>query len=245
MSRKKIEFDSDDEDELCLELSKIKIKSKINFEDYLKNKIKEYWKINIDEVIEDSKKEKIPSYLNKKIINECNKKGFIYKDILLQIQNSKEYASFFAKDPLKQNIAEKTQIEYINKNTNKNIIKLPSAGPNSVFFKNGELIIHKDDEMNNSFKNTKTFDFKSLTVDNKIEYYYAKYTNEEGGAQDNQYKDAVSFIDQANLYYKKNKFSDIKFILILDGNYYIKKMNDIKKLINHSNILVETSTSLC
>jgi len=99
--------------------------------------------------------------------------------------------------------------------------------------------------MNNSFKNTKTFDFKSLTVDNKIEYYYAKYTNEEGGAQDNQYKDAVSFIDQANLYYKKNKFSDIKFILILDGNYYIKKMNDIKKLINHSNILVETSTSLC
>jgi len=97
MSRKKIEFDSDDEDELCLELSKIKIKSKINFEDYLKNKIKEYWKINIDEVIEDSKKEKIPSYLNKKIINECNKKGLFIKIYYYKFKIQKNMLLFLLK----------------------------------------------------------------------------------------------------------------------------------------------------
>jgi hypothetical protein len=228
--------DSDEEleDEIILSIKNININEK-TFDEFLNEKIKNSWELNINEVIKDSKKEKIPFYLDNKIKNECVRKGFEYKNILNQIKISKEYASFFAKDPLKQNIAEKIQLEYINyKKKSNEIIKLPSTGPESVSFKDGKLVY-------NVSGTTKKFDFKNK---NNKEYYYAKYTKEEGGAQDNQYNDAILFLEQANLYYKENDNDDIKFILIVDGKYYEKKIDNMKRMIKHKNIFVKTSNEL-
>lgn len=165
------------------------------------------WKENIQQVISDAQKDPIPKYLHKKITNESIRKGYSYDSILNMIRSNEMYASFFAKDPLKQNIAEKIQFEKL-KTRFQDIIKLPHTGPNAFYFSNGEItnVRAKSD--------TKSFDFRS---NNK--FFYAKYTNEGGGAQDNQFHDLKIFLENSKKYVSTHE-NDYEFIAVVDGNYY-------------------------
>ena len=62
-------------------------------------------------------------------------------------------------------------------------------------------------------------------IDNKIYYFAQKYTSGNGGSQDNQYNDAIYFIECA----LKNKNRDFGLGLVLDGDYYDDKLSKLKE----------------
>lgn len=111
------------------------------------------------------------------------------------IKSNAVFASFFCKDPSKQNISEK-MAEKILKTK-----KLPPSGKNSVHFDSAGNITSQ------TLGNTKSADFY-------IDGMYAtqKYTVEDGGAQGNQKNDVIEFLRKGSIQHK--------VLALLDGPYW-------------------------
>ena len=204
-----------------------------SFDDKLLELKRKITKENIDQLMIEYNKEILPKYIKTKIMTEVNLKGFLFEDILNKIKTDIMYASYFSKSALKQNIAEKLQFQYL---TNKypNLKKLPSNGPNSFFLSNKGIVKKRPE------KGTKSIDF--YDPDNKT-FYYAKYINENGGSQDNQFIDVKTFVELSNIFCRKD--NTFKFILLIDGKYFNDKkkeiLNDMIDIKNIYNIYVKTS----
>lgn len=199
-----------------------------SIEQLIEERIRISIKENIKNVMEDAKKDVIPTYLNTKIINECSKKGYEYFTILKKIKEDEMYASFFSKDPLKQNIAENIQLEILNEKMN--VEKLPQTGNNSKRLLKGNLGFFNNNDC------TKALDF----FDKKNNaYFFCKYTKENGGSQDNQFVDVIRFIDECNLYCNKNK-DTVKFVAFVSGKFYTQsKINSLNvRITNKHRIFV-------
>lgn len=184
-----------------------------NFNKLFKKMLKIRWQHNIETVMKDANKKQIPNYIKTKIINESRKKGLSYKNILNFLKTHLEYASTLAKDPLKQNLAEIVQLELLNKKFNNKIIKLPTSGKGAVYLCKSQLISGNNIDKYLNVLTTKSMDFYN---ESEKTYYYAKYINQAGGAQDNQYNDIKSMIKEINKYYsnkiyKKNKSGRFKY----------------------------------
>ena len=152
----------------------------------------------------------------KKINNHIERFGNIFttEDIKNQILSNDLIASFFCKDPSKQNIAEIYGLELLK------LKKLPSQGKNCIRFSISGDIVHE------ASGNTKSAD----TVYNNA-YTTMKYTEEEGGAQDNQKHDVIEFLEKGSKKYK--------VCAILDGTYWDKYRKDLKKIFkNNSNVII-------
>lgn len=136
------------------------------------------------------------------------------------------------KDPLRQSIDEKLQIEYYNTQYEPPINKLPSSGKNSICLDIRKKNIKISSPVGLSYRNgerTKTFD----AIDEYNNLYCIKFVNESGGSQDNQIKDVEQFLRYSDVYDKE----DINFIYILSGDYiysFYKSMK--KKYKNNDNI---------
>lgn len=117
-------------------------------------------------------------------------------------------ASFFIKDPNKQNITEKHIGKIISKmELVENFQNLPSS--TSLFISNGEITDKKQQD------NLKSIDYIWETRGKKI-YASQKYTNEKGGAQDNQKNDIITFLINA----LESEHEDVFFFAIVDGYYF-------------------------
>lgn len=147
--------------------------------------------------------EKIHNYIERFYLND------IENDILEKIKKDKLYACFFMKDPKKQNIYEKCQMEYLS-NKYKDIKK-----SSNICFYNGNIIYETLPI------STKSIDF--ISEQYKI-YFAAKHIDGYGGHQDNQYRDLFNFIIE----YKKIKNIEYKLFIIISGTYFIKKIIDMK-----------------
>lgn len=203
----------------------------MTFNNLLKQKIKELWKINIKKVMIDANKKNVPKYLQLKITNQVEMKSLDYDIVINKIKKDELYASFFAKDPLKQNVAKKLQLELLQK-VNINCNNLPTSGKNTFYLNNGKLTKKK------SIDSTKSLDFYD---EKEKTFYYAKYTNENGGAQDNQYNDVKKFIKEASKYCNLNN-DNYKFVLLIDGNYYTKrKIKCLTKFITNKKVSIINS----
>ena len=168
-------------------------------------------------------------WLSDKINNYCKKWGYdkvVEAGLFNKILEDSFYATQFARDPLKQNFAENFQLEFLKKYKKTDIKKLPSHGKKAYYLIDGKLITNETKKPIGGDA-TKSIDF---IHDN--EYYYAKYTNEDGGAQDNQFKDGCLFIQQADKYCSNIK-DDKKFILLVDGAYYDRKKYILRETITN------------
>lgn len=178
-------------------------------------------------------------WLSKKINNYCKKWGYdkeVEAELFNKILENDFYATQFAKDPLKQNFAENFQLKFLNKYKSKDIKKLPSHGKKAYYLINGQLITNKTKKPTEGDA-TKSIDLVRDKPSGK-EFYYAKYTNEDGGAQDNQFKDGCLFIQQADKYCSDIK-DGTKFILLVDGPYYDRKKHSLReKIINTDRVFV-------
>lgn len=114
------------------------------------------------------------------------------------------FASFFAKDPIKQNYTEKIAEDLLG------VKHLPNNGIS--FSKEGELCKGCFSD------NSKSVDF----VRNNT-YITQKYTRGNGGSQDNQYRDVIQFLTYGSKRYKVAAY--------VDGSYYTdEKRNELRKL---------------
>mgnify|MGYP004629383833 CR=1 FL=1 len=147
------------------------------------------------------------NWVQEKILSYCERQGddFSKAEVEKQILDNDIVASFFAKDPSKQNITEKLVEEILK------IEKLPAVGKNCVRFTQDGTITNKV-----GVDVSKSADFKDGEF-----YYTQKYTHEGGGAQDNQYNDVVDFLIKGS---KKNKVG-----AILDGEYWENKRTELEE----------------
>ena len=151
-------------------------------------------------------------------INEKYIKGQIIKEEPIAL-------SMFSKDPTKQNTHERIAADYIrNMQGVKNFKKLNN---NELYVASGQVISKDQAQLSKA----KTIDFYFEYKEYKI-YVSHKHTTEEGGAQDNQYKDLQQFVLECGGGTDSKKV----FIAIADGKYYegnngkagVSKMDNLK-----------------
>ncbi|MGZ9756249.1 hypothetical protein [Mycoplasma sp. 4423] len=178
--------------------------------------------------------------LLEKIYKDANRYDLDVDFIKDKIINEDIFALIrYAKDPNKQNIHEDILLEYFhNQLYNVTIHKLPKTGKNAKFINSFGNILNLSDREYNEITN-KSIDFEFIK-DDIIFYFTFKYTNEKGGAQDNQRNDVMIFIENAN----KNQDDKVKFLVILDGNYYVDQINKIKECINSEKTFVLNSSQI-
>jgi len=214
----------------------------IKFSDFLAQKCANAWKNNILKVqneanslllnnnSEEFSNSTSTNWLVVKVNNHINKCKLFsnVNEVLREITKSSLVASFFAKDPKKQNISEKSQLEFLNQKLNR-LVSKPSC---LYIMTDGKIEKHTKHPSNAT---AKSIDFES--IDNSCgfdcqEYYFAKVTEQGGGAQDNQWTDVRSFIEGAkkNLDIIKSEKGDYslgpKFIAVVDGHFYWDNNNN-------------------
>lgn len=169
------------------------MKLAITFEELLQ-KEKEYAiNQNIEKIYIDYLKDEYQL----KIKNYCKKYNLNIEEVNSRIRaKDRITASIFIKDPLKQNITENLISVYLKTS------KLLIGGKRCVRFDGeGNIVCVKGNNI------SKSADFYINGI-----YYTQKYTNEPGGAQDNQFADVEQFLRNGS---KKHKVG-----AILDGNYW-------------------------
>jgi len=228
---------------LLEKLSLNEVKSEVKhsyYSEFLKYRISEDIKLNDKELINCAKKKdkflikKIES-LRKEKLTEEEYKEFSTDKILEDLMTNPMLRVMLRKDPTKQSVHENTQIEWIKKNKYEDVIKLPSSN-NGVYLYNNSLCKEKERNTNA----TKTLDIYSRSENM---YGILKYTNIEGGSQDNQYNDVKKFIIEIIGYFNNNLEAVERFEFYLDGKYYDKRRSILEKMIppNHINKIIITS----
>ena len=190
----------------------------MNFTAYVQEAKKKARLANIDEVRKDIDKpwvqEKIKNHIEAfdGVMTEAEVRDAILTNIIV--------ASKFCKDPGKQNISEKLAIEVLG------VKKLACQGKNCIRFNdNGDIV-------STSSGNTKSADFMYG------EYYTTqKYTDGEGGAQDNQRNDVIDFLKRGSIKHK--------VAAIVDGVYWDKYRDVIRaEFANNPNVLITSVTEI-
>ena len=185
---------------------------------YSNKRIKEFRKINWKEAINDFENKK--QYIMDKIKNISTNFDIPESEIFAIISKStdKKLKELFiavrlSKDPKRQNIYENIFYDYMREN-DRDLIKLPSKGPNSIYLTILGLSMEEKDDIDS----TKSLDFYEKVGENEI-YYYNKYTEGGGGAQGSQFKDLQTFIRLAKTYCDNHQDSKI-FVAVADGPFY-------------------------
>lgn len=191
----------------------------MNFITYVEELKQKRYKKNIDLV---RKKNNAP-WTVEKIRNYIEKFGnylpYTVKDVQLLIQDNDIVASFFAKNPSKQNVGERVAAEILE------LQRLPRQGADSARFSaEGEIIFQ------NRIDSTKAADFYYNGY-----YVICKYTEGRGSGQDSQKEDVINFLVKAAL--GKHKAG-----AILDGVYWEDKHREqMRKLFQHNENIVVSS----
>jgi hypothetical protein len=198
------------------------------FESLLLKQRREKIRMNIENIMKDAMKVPLANYIKTKIDRECILKGFNRRDILYKIQTDRHFASFFIKEPMKQNIGENLQLELLRRRY-PDAIKLPASGPDAFYISTIGIV--------SNTKSSKSFDFFHTSSDDKKVFYVCKYTHEEGGSQDNQCIEVKQYIHSIN-----NCTDDtIHFILLLDGDYWKKRWEGLNILNQNKNCTIAIS----
>jgi len=169
-----------------------------------------------------------------KIKTYCEKWDDDFDNVKNKIKTDTMIARIFVKDPKKQNVYENEALIYLQTEKEMNIKKLPAGGKNSLCLKNGNIVNKV------STKTSKSIDFIENTPEKTI-YYLHKYINDEGGAQDNQYRDCVDFIEKTTKYIEKHE-DNVSFVAILDGKFFQRKnrLETLKKQYKNNRLEIKT-----
>ncbi len=148
-------------------------------------------------------------------------------DVQEQITKNPLIASFFIKDPSKQNISEKHFANMIMNFSKTEGFKNLGANNNNYLIE-GQVIntINKP----TGYKNIDfIFDYNNYTC-----ICCQKYTQANGGAQDNQFNDVSHFLHNSI-----NLQSGYIAIALVDGDYYTKqKLQKLKSINQSDNVIV-------
>ena len=183
------------------------------FEDLVREKEKELLQNNLNDLRENINN----SDYKTKIENYSQKFNFNPDEVKAQILSNDLVASFFIKEPAKQNFTEKL-VSSLLKTT-----VLPQSGKSCIrFTETGDIVSKKDSNT------SKSADFHINTT-----YITQKYTRGNGGAQDNQYNDVVDFLIKGSKHHK--------VAAIVDGSFWDEKRKELREFF-HDNPNVKISS---
>lgn len=154
-----------------------------------------------------------------KIDNHIKRTGIdsTINDVLHKIIEDELTASSFCKSAAKQNSSEKCQLDYLKDIKGIELKNLPAAGNKTWRFISGTgqfLQTPKKEGITSH-----SFDFRHTT--NRYDYFImAKVTTTQGGGQNQQQQEMLDIIEDMKLFYKNNPTSNIRFVLLLDGDSY-------------------------
>jgi len=138
--------------------------------------------------------------------------------ILESLKSNAVLRSFFRKDPTRQTLHEKAQIDWIRKYKYPDVYKM-NADTNGICFSKNRL--HKITKASPRPPDaTKTIDIYSPSTKT---YAFLKHTSQPGGSQDNQCNDIKQFIVQVVGYLTETSAAEEIFEFYLDGKYYTEK----------------------
>tara|TARA_B100001250_G_C19637150_1_gene716541 strand:- start:21 stop:875 length:855 start_codon:yes stop_codon:yes gene_type:complete len=178
------------------------------------------------------------------------KLDLIKKKINSILNSPSEIQAHFCKNPNKQTCDETLQTLMLNEKINDLNLHASKAKPYMYIF-NGEFtkknkgaksidifIAEKDILPITYFSNTKKFSDKLIFLG------YQKTIMVAGGHQNNQLKDILSYINQADEYIKKNN-DNVFFFVQADGDYCIDNMSKIlKEIQNKKKIFAGTTIEI-
>ena len=146
-------------------------------------------------------------------------------DVLVGIKDGNApFIEQYYKDPIKQNFYEIKQREYIKASGILEYIeKLPASGDDAYYIIDGKIFKGKDLK-DKDRKMHKSVDFIARHKGHTI-YGFQKFTEENGGAQDNQYNDVQDYAKSG-----KTIEDDSSLIFcVLDGGYYTSRYTKMGK----------------
>ena len=203
---------------------------KVNYEEF-KNKLKKTnLKLVDDATLTKEKRERVRSW--------AMKKGLSIKECESEFRKNKLFRSLFTPDVSRQNVYEKafhTTLAHTFGWTN--VSKLHNGGDQALYVEKGQLR-----QGSKAAKNlAKSVDF-DLVVDSKRFVISHKYTDSEGGSQDNQFTDVQLFLQECKGWKESNTFA----IAVVDGEYYKRfgRLNFLKNNYETSKVFVTTSDKL-
>lgn len=188
--------------------------------DYLKIEV-DLWRENATHVVH--RLETAEPNLIKRIETFIWRFGYTFADIAHQIRNNPMFASHFAVEPRRQRIHERIAAQWIEELDDvQGFQQLPSKG-NKAWYVTG------DGELRQGFtrrRPSKSLDFSWLTGSWRI-YASHKYTREEGGNQDNQFREVASLLRN----FQQGRADDnIILVAIVDGPYYTPvRMHELRQ----------------
>lgn len=141
-----------------------------------------------------------------------------FEYVKLKVINDPIFALNFIKDPAKQSFHEKTAASYLSTHEKVlNFKNLSSGGKDALTVLTG-IVQPYSTLKGQTSKKLKTVDFTFDLESDGLYHCFAshKYTKGLGGAQDNQYHDLVSFMENA----RQNTVLNHLFFAIADGEYY-------------------------
>lgn len=174
--------------------------------------------------------------INSRIMKHCQKFGRNFKKIKNKILVDDNFADLFIPVLAKQNFFELETFRYLHDDLHYPIHKMAPNGKEALYLSGGRIV------SNPTINSTKSFDYK-LMEKRSTTFISQKYINEGGGSQDNQFNDIKYFLIQANKYFNADRGdlfkSNIKFMAIVDGEYFTKdKMNILNTLKRKNKIMV-------
>ena len=175
----------------------------------------------------------------KKIENQAERYGHSIEEVLDSVlHNEVAYRAIVGKSPERMDYYEDTLVEFLKSlKCVKTAVKLPKSGPNAKYIVNGKILTGGGRR-----NDVKSLDLEISFTNGEVLFAVHKYTMEDGGAQDNQYREAKETLKQ--IHDSRGKVS-VNLAAILDGDYYVKERSTKKtKLeqaqIEHPNTIVCT-----
>lgn len=203
---------------------------KVNYE-LMKKKLQ---KLNVksveDSVLTKEKRARVRSYATRKglSIRACEK----------AFRTSKEFRSLFVPDVSRQNVYEKAFYESLILTFGYgSVSKLANAGDKALYVEKGRLVKGEKSPWNL----TKSVDFDLVYGGNRFVISH-KYTEHEGGSQDNQLTDIKLFLQEC----KGWKESKTYAIAVVDGDFFKrnKRLQLLQELYQNKRVFVTTSDKL-
>ncbi len=182
------------------------------------------------------------SWLKIKIENHIERNGLDNESslntILQKIVNDIDFASCFAKPSAKQNSSEKTQILYaetrgftlkkLPANGNKSWRFILNTGTFGEFPKNEGITSH-------------SMDYICTDGVKYVDYVMGKVITTQGGGQNQQRQEMHDITNSMSLYVKENPKSNVRFVIMMDGDNFNKNGYDIYKQYETDRILITNS----
>lgn len=175
----------------------------------------------IKELFENDVFPKNPNSLDgsqiKKIINHAERFGHTVEEVKDAVLNNEvAYRAIVGKNPGRMDFYEDTLVEFLNSLPQVAVAsKLPKSGPGAKYLSGGEIRTGGGRQ-----NHIKSLDIYVQFANGKNGYIIHKYTMEDGGAQDNQFREAMGTLAQIS---SKVGVEKPNVIAVLDGAYYVKE----------------------